>query len=82
MGKFAECFDPKKTAAWRRRLRRLTRGLGAARDLDVQIAFVQRVLAAWMRKTTGAVRASSVFCCGCGRTATPCSPRSSKCWTR
>jgi CHAD domain-containing protein len=45
LGMFAECFDPKKTAAWRRRLRRLTRGLGAARDLDVQIAFVQRVLA-------------------------------------
>ena len=41
LGMFAECFDSKKTAGWRRRLRRLTRGLGAARDLDVQIAYVQ-----------------------------------------
>ena len=45
LGMFAECFDPKKTAGWRRRLRRLTQGLGAARDLDVQIAFVERILA-------------------------------------
>ncbi len=45
LGMFAECFDPKKTPAWRRRLRKLTRGLGAARDLDVQITFVEGVLA-------------------------------------
>ena len=45
LGMFAECFDSKKTAGWRRRLRRLTRGLGAARDLDVQISFVEEVFA-------------------------------------
>ncbi len=53
LGMFAECFDAKKTAAWRRRLRKLTRGLGIARDLDVQMMFVEGVLAGLDAKDRG-----------------------------
>lgn len=42
---FADCFDEKKVGQWRKRIRRLTRGLGLARDLDVQIEFLERFLA-------------------------------------
>lgn len=45
LGVFADCFGTKKVTRWRKRLRRLTRGLGPARDLDVHIAFVEAVLA-------------------------------------
>jgi len=38
---FAECFEPKLTKKWRKRTRDLTRSIGAARDADVQIAFLQ-----------------------------------------
>ncbi|MBN1361122.1 MAG: CHAD domain-containing protein [Sedimentisphaerales bacterium] len=41
---FSDCFDGKRISAWRRRIRRLTRGLGAARDLDVHIDFVEKFL--------------------------------------
>ncbi len=45
LGMFADCFGTKKVSRWRKRIRRLTRGLGPARDLDVHIAFVEAVLA-------------------------------------
>lgn len=38
---FAECFDDKRVGRWQKRVRKLTKGLGMARDLDVQIAFVE-----------------------------------------
>ncbi|MBE3071188.1 MAG: CHAD domain-containing protein, partial [Planctomycetes bacterium] len=41
---FEDCFPPKQARAWDRRLRRLRRALGRARDLDVQIAFVKEFL--------------------------------------
>ncbi len=41
---FADCFDAKKTATWQKRIKRLTKGLGAARDLDVQVEFVSQFL--------------------------------------
>jgi CHAD domain-containing protein len=44
-GMFAECFEPKKIGRWQKRVRKLTKGLGAARDKDVQIAFVETFLA-------------------------------------
>jgi CHAD domain-containing protein len=42
---FTDCFDGKKAAEWTKRVKKLTRELGAARDKDVQIAFVQGFLA-------------------------------------
>jgi len=42
----AECLSPQQCHKWRRRLRRVTRALGAARDTDVQSEFVQTFLAA------------------------------------
>jgi CHAD domain-containing protein len=41
---FAECFDAKRVSRWQKRIRSLTKGLGAARDLDVQVAFIEGVL--------------------------------------
>ena len=41
---FADCLEAKSVARWAKRIRTLTRGLGAARDKDVQIAFVERFL--------------------------------------
>jgi len=38
---FADCLEGKQVAKWRKRIKALTRGLGAARDKDVQIAFVE-----------------------------------------
>lgn len=38
---FAELLPPRKASAWSKEVRRLTRALGAARDLDVQLNFVQ-----------------------------------------
>ena len=42
---FAGCFDAKTVQRWQRQVKRLTRELGAARDKDVQIEFVEGVLA-------------------------------------
>jgi len=42
---FDDCFDAKKAGQWRKRIRRLTKGLGLARDLDVQIRFLDGFLA-------------------------------------
>jgi CHAD domain-containing protein len=42
---FGDCFDAKKIDKWRSRIRRVTKGLGAARDLDVQIEFLEQFLA-------------------------------------
>ncbi len=41
---FGECLPPKHYDDWRKDLRRVTRTLGAARDLDVQIAWVEELL--------------------------------------
>jgi CHAD domain-containing protein len=43
---FADCFNTKKAAKWPQRIKKLTRELGAARDKDVQIEFVEEFLAA------------------------------------
>ncbi len=40
---FADCFETKKAAKWPKRIKKLTRELGAARDKDVQIEFVEGV---------------------------------------
>lgn len=42
---FADCFEPAKVALWRKQVKKLTRELGAARDKDVQIEFVEEFLA-------------------------------------
>jgi CHAD domain-containing protein len=42
---FSGCFGEKKVKRWRKEVRQLTQGLGAARDKDVQIEFVRGVLA-------------------------------------
>jgi CHAD domain-containing protein len=42
---FTDCFEPKRLAKWQRQVRKLTRELGAARDRDVQIEFVESFLA-------------------------------------
>jgi CHAD domain-containing protein len=42
---FCDCFGRKRLKRWRKHVRRLTQGLGPARDRDVQIEFVQGVLA-------------------------------------
>ncbi len=41
---FEPCFPPAQMARWNRRVKRITRALGAARDTDVQIAFVEGFL--------------------------------------
>ena len=40
---FGECFDAEDVRNWNRAIRSVTRDLGEARDLDVQIAFPQGV---------------------------------------
>ena len=42
---FGDCFDAKKVGKWQKRITKLTKGLGVARDLDVQIDFLERFLA-------------------------------------
>jgi len=42
---FADCFDAKKAGRWRKSIRKLTEELGAARDRDVQIEYVEGFLA-------------------------------------
>lgn len=41
---FADCLPRKRSATWNKALRRTARVLGAARDTDVQMAFVQTCL--------------------------------------
>jgi len=41
---FAECFEPGAYRRWRKEIRKVTRALGAARDADVQIAFLRSYL--------------------------------------
>ena len=43
---FSDCLPPKQRTRWRKQLRRVTRALGEARDADVQIACLQKELAA------------------------------------
>jgi len=40
LGLFRDCFKRKQWKRWRKHVRRVTEGLGAARDKDVQIEFV------------------------------------------
>ncbi len=42
---FGDCFDAKTAGPWRKRIRKLTKGLGRARDLDVHITFLDGFLA-------------------------------------
>lgn len=44
MRMFRPCFPAEQFRAWRKEFRKLTRGLGAARDKDVQIAFLHDFL--------------------------------------
>ncbi len=44
LGMFKDCFDTKQVDQWRKRTRKLTKGLGSARDLDVQIEFLEAFL--------------------------------------
>lgn len=44
LGMFADCFPPKRVKQWQKYIKRLTRGLGPARDKDVQIEFVEKFL--------------------------------------
>ncbi len=46
LGMFDDCFHTRKAAPWPKRIKKLTRELGAARDEDVQIEFVEGFLAA------------------------------------
>ena len=41
---FGDCFGGKQTAKWQKRIKRLTKGLGAARDLDVQVDSIEQFL--------------------------------------
>lgn len=41
---FQDCFPPKKVIFWNKEIRLITKSLGAARDLDVQIIFVNKAL--------------------------------------
>ena len=41
---FAECFPEKEYRSWLREIKNITRALGAARDTDVQIAFLKKYL--------------------------------------
>jgi putative phosphoesterase len=41
---FADCFEPDDIKCWNKRVRAVTRSLGAARDLDVQILFLNDYL--------------------------------------
>lgn len=42
---FAECLPAERQRTWGKQIRRLTRSLGEARDLDVQVEFVRTFLA-------------------------------------
>jgi CHAD domain-containing protein len=47
---FTDCFETRKAAKWPKRIKKLTKELGAARDKDVQIEFVEGFLAALEEK--------------------------------
>ena len=47
---FADCFDAKTVARWQKRVKKLTRELGAARDKGVQIEFIEEFLATLDKK--------------------------------
>ncbi len=53
---FESCFPPKNYARWSEELKEITRALGAARDTDVQIAYLtkyqKRAEKAWKSKKT------------------------------
>lgn len=42
---FSDCFDPQRLGLWKKRLRKLLKSFGQARDLDVQIKFLEKRLA-------------------------------------
>jgi CHAD domain-containing protein len=44
LGLFKSCLPPKKYVCWEKEFRRTTKRLGRARDLDVQIEFLQQFL--------------------------------------
>jgi CHAD domain-containing protein len=44
LGLFMDCLSKKKGAAWRDEIRKITKALGTARDLDIQIDLVNRCL--------------------------------------
>lgn len=44
LGLFMDCLSKKKGAAWRDEIRKITKALGTARDLDIQIELVNRCL--------------------------------------
>jgi CHAD domain-containing protein len=44
LGMFTDCFTARRVKLWRKHIRRVTRGLGSARDTDVQIEFVESFL--------------------------------------
>ena len=41
---FRPCFPEKQYAKWMQEITKITRALGDARDADVQIAFLQKIL--------------------------------------
>lgn len=42
---YENCLEPQQAKVWRKRVRKITKSLGNARDLDVQIAFIEDFLA-------------------------------------
>ncbi len=42
---FSDCFSARITKKWGKRIKKLTRGLGVARDTDVQIEYVEKTMA-------------------------------------
>ena len=41
---FGDCLPPKKLKDWRKAIKAVTKELGDARDKDVQVAFLEKVL--------------------------------------
>ncbi|MHC4551677.1 MAG: CHAD domain-containing protein [Planctomycetota bacterium] len=41
---FSDCFDDEKLQTWNKQIKKLLKSFGAARDLDVQLEFLQQVL--------------------------------------
>jgi CHAD domain-containing protein len=52
MGLFFDELPPRARSDWLKRIKRITRALGAARDLDVQIAFLSSYLSRRSRRPT------------------------------
>ena len=50
---FWDCFDSDKMGGWNKCLKKLLRALGAARDLDVQIEFLEQVAASAAQESKG-----------------------------